>query len=179
MQESIDSVHRHLERSRQMQTVLRAFEARDRNLLENNLWRVSFWSCTSVVVMLAVAFTQIYTLRRLFDDKRKVRFWGNALWAISTFCGTVWWAVWHRKWLIKASLGNLYFKCLIQACSGGGAAGSKWHIYWSPQVAEKNRTPRAAPHSLALSWITWWLWLGCDVIHDNTSPRMLNRLLYK
>ncbi|XP_060755279.1 transmembrane emp24 domain-containing protein 1b [Neoarius graeffei] len=73
IRESMDSVHRHLERSRQMQTVLRAFEARDRNLLEDNLWRVSFWSCTSLVVMLTVAFTQVYTLRRLFDDKRKVR----------------------------------------------------------------------------------------------------------
>ncbi|KAK2818324.1 hypothetical protein Q7C36_022257 [Tachysurus vachellii] len=73
IRESIESVHRHLERSRQMQTVLRAFEARDRNLLENNLWRVSFWSCTSLVVMLAVACVQVYTVRRLFDDKRMVR----------------------------------------------------------------------------------------------------------
>ncbi|KAI5623639.1 interleukin 1 receptor-like 1 ligand isoform X1 [Silurus asotus] len=73
IRESIESVHRHLERSRQMQTVLRAFEARDRNLLENNLWRVSFWSCTTLVAMLLVAVTQVYTLRRLFDDNRKVR----------------------------------------------------------------------------------------------------------
>ncbi|XP_036413718.1 transmembrane emp24 domain-containing protein 1b [Colossoma macropomum] len=73
IRESMDSVHRHLERSRQMQTVLRAFEARDRNLLEDNLWRVSFWSCTTLVVMLVVAITQVYTVRRLFDDKRRVR----------------------------------------------------------------------------------------------------------
>ncbi|XP_045082677.1 transmembrane emp24 domain-containing protein 1b [Coregonus clupeaformis] len=59
IRESIDSVHRRLERSRQMQTVLRAFEARDRNLLEDNLWRVSFWSCTSLIVMLGVALTQV------------------------------------------------------------------------------------------------------------------------
>ncbi|KAG9262848.1 transmembrane emp24 domain-containing protein 1-like [Astyanax mexicanus] len=72
IRESMDSVHRHLERSRQMQTVLRAFEARDRNLLEDNLWRVSFWSCTSLMVMLVVAFTQVYTVRRLFDDKRRI-----------------------------------------------------------------------------------------------------------
>ncbi|KAM9492210.1 transmembrane emp24 domain-containing protein 1-like [Salvelinus alpinus] len=72
IRESIDSVHRRLERSRQMQTVLRAFEARDRNLLEDNLWRVSFWSCTSLIVMLGVALTQVYTVRRLFDDKRRV-----------------------------------------------------------------------------------------------------------
>lgn len=42
-----------------MQTVLRAFEARDRNLLEDNLWRVSFWSCASVLVMVCVALTQV------------------------------------------------------------------------------------------------------------------------
>ncbi|CAN9510069.1 unnamed protein product [Ophioblennius macclurei] len=72
IRESMDSLHRHLERSRQMQTVLRAYEARDRNLLEDNLWRVSFWSCASVLVMLCVALTQVYTVRKLFDDKRRV-----------------------------------------------------------------------------------------------------------
>ncbi|XP_071399534.1 transmembrane emp24 domain-containing protein 1b [Centroberyx affinis] len=72
IRESMDSVHRRLERSRQMQTVLRAFEARDRNLLEDNLWRVSFWSCASLLVMLCVALTQVYTVRKLFDDKRRV-----------------------------------------------------------------------------------------------------------
>ncbi|CAJ1053181.1 transmembrane emp24 domain-containing protein 1b [Xyrichtys novacula] len=72
IRESMDSLYRRLERSRQMQTVLRAFEARDRNLLEDNLWRVSFWSCASVLVMLCVALTQVYTVRKLFDDKRRV-----------------------------------------------------------------------------------------------------------
>ncbi|TWW59524.1 transmembrane emp24 domain-containing protein 1b [Takifugu flavidus] len=72
IRESMDSLHKRLERSKQMQTVLRAFEARDRNLLEDNLWRVSFWSCASVLVMLCVALTQVYTVRKLFDDKRRV-----------------------------------------------------------------------------------------------------------
>ncbi|XP_028978310.1 transmembrane emp24 domain-containing protein 1b [Esox lucius] len=72
IRESMDSVHRRLEKSRHMQTALRAWEARDRNLLEDNLWRVSFWSCTSLVVMMGVALTQVYTVRRLFDDKRRV-----------------------------------------------------------------------------------------------------------
>ncbi|XP_042172537.1 transmembrane emp24 domain-containing protein 1 [Oncorhynchus tshawytscha] len=70
IRETMDSVHRHLERSRQLQTMLRAFEARDRYLLEDNLWRVSFWSSMSLLVILTVAVTQVYTLRRLFDDKR-------------------------------------------------------------------------------------------------------------
>ncbi|KAG9337853.1 hypothetical protein JZ751_027504 [Albula glossodonta] len=72
IRESVESVHRRLERSRQMQTVLRAFEARDRNLLEDNLWRVSFWSCLNLLVILAVALTQVYTVRNLFNDKRRV-----------------------------------------------------------------------------------------------------------
>ncbi|XP_077426308.1 transmembrane emp24 domain-containing protein 1b [Vanacampus margaritifer] len=72
IREYMDSVHKRLERSRQMQTVLRAFEARDRNLLEDNLWRVSFWSCASMLVMLCVAFTQVFTVRKLFDEKRRV-----------------------------------------------------------------------------------------------------------
>lgn len=71
-QARMDFVYRHLERTRQVQTALRAFEARDRYLLEDNLWRVSFWSCLNLLVMLAVAVTQIYTLRRLFDDTRRV-----------------------------------------------------------------------------------------------------------
>ncbi|XP_077575979.1 transmembrane emp24 domain-containing protein 1b [Stigmatopora nigra] len=72
MREYMDSLHKRLERSRQMQAVLRASEARDRNLLEDNLWRVSFWSCASVLVMVCVALTQVYTVRKLFDDKRRV-----------------------------------------------------------------------------------------------------------
>lgn len=69
----MDSVYWHLEKSRQVQTVLRAFEARDRYLLEDNLWRVSFWSCMNLIIMLTVAVSQIYTLRRLFDDTKRVR----------------------------------------------------------------------------------------------------------
>lgn len=65
-------MHRRLERSRQVQAVLRAFEARDRYLLEDNLWSVSFWSCLNLLVMLAVASAQIYTLRRLFDDTKRI-----------------------------------------------------------------------------------------------------------
>ncbi|MEQ2193612.1 hypothetical protein XENOCAPTIV_005954 [Xenoophorus captivus] len=68
----MDTVYRHLEKSRQVQTMLRAFEARDRYLLEDNLWRVSFWSCLNLIVVISVAITQIYTLRRLFDGTKRV-----------------------------------------------------------------------------------------------------------
>lgn len=70
---SLESVRSHLDRSRLVQASLRAFEARDRYVLEDNLWRVSFWSCVTLLVMLAVAAAQIYTLKKLFDDRKKVR----------------------------------------------------------------------------------------------------------
>ncbi|XP_029292851.1 transmembrane emp24 domain-containing protein 1-like [Cottoperca gobio] len=72
IRESMDSMYQHLKRSRQILAVLRVLEARDRYLLEDNLWRVSFWSCLNLLVMLTVAVTQIYTLRRLFVDTKRV-----------------------------------------------------------------------------------------------------------
>lgn len=72
MRMRLDSVYQNLDRTRQVQTLLKAFEARDRYLLEDNLWRVSFWSCLTLAVMLTVAVAQIYTLQRLFDNSRRV-----------------------------------------------------------------------------------------------------------
>ncbi|KAI7803155.1 transmembrane emp24 domain-containing protein 1a [Triplophysa rosa] len=72
IRETMDSMHRNLEQSRHIQAMLRALEARDRYLLEDNLWRVSFWSSVSLLVMVSVALTQVYTLRRLFSDKHRV-----------------------------------------------------------------------------------------------------------
>lgn len=73
IKESIESMKARLERSMQMQTVLRAFEARDRNLQDSNLSRVNFWSAVNLAVLVVVAFLQVYLLKSLFDDKRKIR----------------------------------------------------------------------------------------------------------
>ncbi|MGH0179033.1 UNVERIFIED_CONTAM: hypothetical protein FKN15_000653 [Acipenser sinensis] len=73
IRDSMDGVRRRLERSMQMQTMLRAFEARDRNLQEDNLSRVTFWSSLNMLVMMVVALVQVYLLRSLFNDKRRVR----------------------------------------------------------------------------------------------------------
>ncbi|NWI62207.1 TMED1 protein, partial [Todus mexicanus] len=72
-QESIETMRSRLERSIQMQTLLRAFEARDRNLQESNLGRVNFWSAVNLALLLVVAFLQVYLLKSLFEDKRTVR----------------------------------------------------------------------------------------------------------
>nr|XP_033780847.1 transmembrane emp24 domain-containing protein 1 [Geotrypetes seraphini] len=73
IKEAIEAMKTRLEKSIQMQTVLRAFEARDRNLQETNLQRVDFWSAVNLSVLVTVAFLQLYMLKSLFDDKRKVR----------------------------------------------------------------------------------------------------------
>ncbi|XP_075594233.1 transmembrane emp24 domain-containing protein 1 isoform X2 [Balearica regulorum gibbericeps] len=73
IKESIETMKSRLERSIQMQTLLRAFEARDRNLQESNLGRVNFWSAVNLGVLVVVAFLQVYMLKSLFEDKRTVR----------------------------------------------------------------------------------------------------------
>ncbi|XP_048359726.1 transmembrane emp24 domain-containing protein 1 [Sphaerodactylus townsendi] len=71
IKESIDTVKSRLERSIQMQALLRAFEARDRNLQESNLSRVNFWSVINLSMLLLVSFLQVYLLKSLFEDKRR------------------------------------------------------------------------------------------------------------
>ncbi|NXK01491.1 TMED1 protein, partial [Corythaixoides concolor] len=73
IKESIETMRSRLERSIQMQTLLRAFEARDRNLQESNLSRVNFWSAVNLAVVVVVAFLQVRLLKSLFEDRRTTR----------------------------------------------------------------------------------------------------------
>ncbi|XP_032458902.1 transmembrane emp24 domain-containing protein 5 isoform X2 [Phocoena sinus] len=69
--ESINSIKSRLSKSGHIQTLLRAFEARDRNIQESNFDRVNFWSMVNLVVMVVVSAIQVYMLKSLFEDKRK------------------------------------------------------------------------------------------------------------
>ncbi|CAB1332010.1 unnamed protein product [Coregonus sp. 'balchen'] len=71
--DTINSVKARLGKSLQIQTVLKAFEARDRNLQESNYNRVNMWSMTNLLVMVLVTGVQVYLIRSLFDDKRHTR----------------------------------------------------------------------------------------------------------
>ncbi|XP_020375529.1 transmembrane emp24 domain-containing protein 1-like [Rhincodon typus] len=73
IKESIGNMNTKLAKSVQIQAILRAFEARDRNLQEGNLDRVNFWSAINLGVMLVVSVVQVYMLKSLFDDRRKVQ----------------------------------------------------------------------------------------------------------
>ncbi|KAJ7332459.1 hypothetical protein JRQ81_014639 [Phrynocephalus forsythii] len=71
--ESVNSVKARLSKSIHIQTLLRAFEARDRNIQESNFDRVNFWSMVNLAVMVIVSAVQVYMLKSLFEDKRKIR----------------------------------------------------------------------------------------------------------
>merc|ERR1712110_477539 len=51
----------------QIQNLLRAFEAKDRNIIEANRDRVDRWSIIHLAVMFSTAFLQIYLLRHMFN----------------------------------------------------------------------------------------------------------------
>ncbi|XP_060088234.1 transmembrane emp24 domain-containing protein 5 [Heteronotia binoei] len=71
--ESVNSVKSRLSKSIQIQTLLKAFEARDRNIQESNFDRVNFWSMVNLAIMVIVSAVQVYMLKSLFEDKRKTR----------------------------------------------------------------------------------------------------------
>ena len=50
----------------QIQNLLRAFEAKDRNLIEANRQRVDTWSMIHLATMVGTAFLQVYLLRSMF-----------------------------------------------------------------------------------------------------------------
>lgn len=72
MQDRVDIVRGNLDRTMQMQTIMRMHEARDRNIVENNFERVNVWSCIQLFIMISVGLAQVLMIRNLFDDKSKV-----------------------------------------------------------------------------------------------------------
>ena len=73
LQDTINNVKARLGKSVHIQTVLRAFEARDRNIQESNFDRVNLWSVINLTVMMLVSAVQVYLVRSLFEDKRRIR----------------------------------------------------------------------------------------------------------
>ncbi|XP_042888202.1 transmembrane emp24 domain-containing protein 1-like [Penaeus japonicus] len=80
IKDAMDRIRNHLTKSRFLQDQLRAFEARDRNVAENNYTKVNFWSTVNIVVMLCTGIIQVILLRSLFDDKSRL----HGLWKKGT-----------------------------------------------------------------------------------------------
>jgi len=72
IKDAMDRIRGHLSKSRFMQDQLRAFEARDRNVAENNYNKVGNWSMINVTVMVITGIIQVVLLRSLFDEKSRL-----------------------------------------------------------------------------------------------------------
>nr|XP_020459221.1 transmembrane emp24 domain-containing protein 5-like [Monopterus albus] len=70
--DTINNVKARLGKSLHIQTALRAYEARDRNLQESNFDRVNLWSVINLIIMVLVSAIQVYLVRSLFEDKSKI-----------------------------------------------------------------------------------------------------------
>lgn len=68
LQESCIKIKTNLNRAETNQAVLRALEARDRSIMENNSERVTTFSILSSLVLISVGLIQVYMVKTLFDD---------------------------------------------------------------------------------------------------------------
>lgn len=70
--ESVEKLSINLSKVRVFQELQRTKEARDRNVAEENYYRVNVWSMFQIMVMLAVGGIQVIMVRSLFDANSKV-----------------------------------------------------------------------------------------------------------
>lgn len=77
IQDVIGKVKSHITKARQYQDILRSYEARDRNVAEENNWKVSVWSVFQIALMLIVGNIQVIMVRSLFDLQSK----GQKIWS--------------------------------------------------------------------------------------------------
>lgn len=77
IQDIIHNVRGKITKARQLQDMLRSFEARDRNIAELNCERVNLFSVIIIVTMLCVGFLQVFMIRSLFETDPK----GRRVWA--------------------------------------------------------------------------------------------------
>lgn len=68
IQTALSRMKLNMAKTSQIQNLLRAFEAKDRNLIEHNKQRVDNWSMVHLFTMVATAFLQVYLLRNMFHS---------------------------------------------------------------------------------------------------------------
>jgi len=69
---SFKRVVQNLAYAQRLQHLFRQYESIDRSLMELSFDRVNLYSTMNVIVLLIVAFIQVYMIRSLFEDKSKV-----------------------------------------------------------------------------------------------------------
>ncbi|CAH1100985.1 unnamed protein product [Psylliodes chrysocephalus] len=68
----INNVRSHLTKARNIQDLLKSTEARDRNLAEENFFKVNTFSFIQLLLMIVVGFIQVVMVRSLFDNHSRV-----------------------------------------------------------------------------------------------------------
>nr|KAG5694163.1 hypothetical protein BaRGS_001490 [Batillaria attramentaria] len=69
----IDRSKSNLDKSIQLQNLIKVHEARDRNIAESNFSRVNVLSAVQLFVMITVGLTQVLMIRSLFQDTGRAR----------------------------------------------------------------------------------------------------------
>lgn len=78
IQDIINSVRNQLTKAQQLQALVKSTEARDRNVAEENYFKVNTYSMFQIGIMIVVGIIQVIMVRSLFDDKSRVHnIWKN------------------------------------------------------------------------------------------------------
>ncbi|KAI4457492.1 transmembrane emp24 domain-containing protein [Holotrichia oblita] len=72
IQDIVNRVRADLNKIRQIQDIIKSVEARDRNIAEENFFKVTTFSFVQIVIMLFVGGIQVIMVRSLFDDNSRV-----------------------------------------------------------------------------------------------------------
>lgn len=68
----ITRIHNLLTKSRQLQDIIKSHEARDRNIVEENFFKVNTWSIFQICFMIIIGGLQVYMVRSIFETNCKV-----------------------------------------------------------------------------------------------------------
>ncbi|XP_044734919.1 transmembrane emp24 domain-containing protein 5 [Chrysoperla carnea] len=72
IQDVIERVRLQLIKVKHIQDLIRTHEARDRNVAEENFYRVNTWSIFQIVIMIIVGIIQVVMVKSLFDNSSYV-----------------------------------------------------------------------------------------------------------
>lgn len=78
IEQVLNVVRDHLNKVRHLQDMIKSSEARDRNVAEENYFKVNNYSMFQLLLMIGVGFIQVIMVRSLFDDRSRVhKIWKN------------------------------------------------------------------------------------------------------
>jgi len=76
--EYIGRIRQQISKARQIQDVIRSYEARDRNIAEENFLKVNTWSTFQICTMILVGLLQVYLVKSIFKTNSKSNtFWNK------------------------------------------------------------------------------------------------------